>query len=306
MTADYQIQYLPHNKIDKNKWDYCIQAATRSLVYNASWYLDAMAVHWDALVLNDYEAVIPLVWKRKFGIYYLYQPFFTAQLGITGNANSPAATDAFLKSLPSHFKFVDIDLDERNDTTQFFTACSKRVNMLLDITQNYAGIYKGYHRLAKRMIRKAHEKKLHIEVNAGIPESIAFYQQQYNARLKIKPAEYSKLTNMFQMASHKGHVISLAAKIDDRLLAIYILLKDQHYVYSVIGGSSTEGKETGAFYMLTDHAIKTVSGTDRLFRFEGSDLPGIAHFNQQFGAKPFYYNHLKLNRLPFLLRVFKK
>jgi hypothetical protein len=65
-------------------------------------------------------------------------------------------------------------------------------------------------------------------------------------------------------------------------------------------------QEKDAFYLLTDYAIKTLSGTGRMFRFEGSDHPGIAKFNQQFGAKFFYYNHLKLNRLPLLLKPFKK
>jgi len=41
-----------------------------------------MADQWDALVLNDYEAVMPLTWNKKYGIHYLFQPFFCASLGV--------------------------------------------------------------------------------------------------------------------------------------------------------------------------------------------------------------------------------
>jgi hypothetical protein len=299
------IQYTRHNEIDKSKWDACISSSPESLIYNSSWYLDIMAAQWDALILKDYEAVMPLVWRKKFGITYLYQPFITAQLGICGPSVVPSLTDAFINAIPAHFKFIDIDLHENNSSIEHVRCCRKRINMLLDISEDYADINKGYHRLANRMIRRSSEEQLHVEPNANIHENIEFYKKHYNARVKIKLSDYENAEKMLEIASGKEQVLSLAAKQGERLLGMYILLKDQNYTYSLIGGSSQEGKEKGAFYLLTDHAIKTLSGTGRVFRFEGSDSHGIANFNHQFGAKPFYYNHLQLNRLPFLLRPFK-
>jgi hypothetical protein len=305
MSIPSQIRYLKQPQIDKAKWDACIGSATHHLIYSYSWYLDAMTHHWDALVLNDYEAVMPLTWNKKYGFHYLYQPFFTAQLGITSNATEPL-TDAFIKAIPTHFRFIEIALDENNSTIQFDPACRKRINMLLNLNNNYEAVHNGYHRLATRMIKRAGNEQLIIEPNADIKKSISFYEQQYNQQLKIKASEYEKLIAMFKKASLKNNIISLAAKQNGELLGMYILLQDENYVYSVIGGSSARGKENGAFYLLTDYAIQQACGTERQFRFEGSDLPGIAHFNQQFGAKPLYYNHLKINRLPFLLKVFRK
>ena len=70
------VHYITYQQIDKSKWDNCIDTAANGLVYGYSFYLDAMAKHWDALVLDDYEAVMPLTWNKKYGITYLYQPFF--------------------------------------------------------------------------------------------------------------------------------------------------------------------------------------------------------------------------------------
>ena len=76
------IRYLERHEIDTIKWDQCIRHAANGLIYSYSVYLDTMAKQWSALVLNDYEAVMPLTWNRKFGFNYLYQPAFTSQLGI--------------------------------------------------------------------------------------------------------------------------------------------------------------------------------------------------------------------------------
>jgi len=71
-----KLSYLPYKQIDKVKWDACIRHSMNRLIYAESVYLDHMAVNWDAIVLNDYEAVMPLPWKKKLGIRYLYQPSF--------------------------------------------------------------------------------------------------------------------------------------------------------------------------------------------------------------------------------------
>nr|MBU9937149.1 hypothetical protein [Ferruginibacter sp.] len=99
------IRYLTYRQIDKPKWDACIDGAYNGLIYAYSFYLDSMAKHWDALVLNDYEAVMPLTWNKKYGIHYLYQPPFTACLGVFGKQLNAATVSDFLKSIPPKFRY---------------------------------------------------------------------------------------------------------------------------------------------------------------------------------------------------------
>ncbi|MGZ8544622.1 MAG: hypothetical protein ACXWV0_04965, partial [Flavisolibacter sp.] len=96
MNQEFTIQYLEQSAINRTLWDQCIDKAGNGLVYAYSWYLDRMADHWDALVLNDYEMVMPLPCRRKYGFYYLYQPFLTAQLGLFGNDVTEEALEKFL------------------------------------------------------------------------------------------------------------------------------------------------------------------------------------------------------------------
>jgi hypothetical protein len=101
------IYYKKREEIDIAKWDQCIEKSSNGLIYAYSFYLDHTADNWDALILNDYEAVMPLPWRKKFQFYYLYQPTFTAQLGIFGNNISAQLIENFLEAIPSKFNCKD-------------------------------------------------------------------------------------------------------------------------------------------------------------------------------------------------------
>src|SRR5436190_22577275 len=100
MNGPGNIQYLVNTGIEKTKWDRCMDNAVNGLVYGYSFYLDAMADNWDALVMGDYEAVMPLTWKKKYGIHYLCQPFLTPQLGIFSSTINAVMLENFLRSIP--------------------------------------------------------------------------------------------------------------------------------------------------------------------------------------------------------------
>lgn len=76
------IRYLKHNEIDKIKWDHTIKNSFNHLPYAYSWYLDCVCPNWHALVTENYEFVFPITLRRKAGVKYLYQPYFTQQLGL--------------------------------------------------------------------------------------------------------------------------------------------------------------------------------------------------------------------------------
>ena len=74
----------------------------------------AMVKHWDALVMNDYEAVMPLPHRKKLSIHYLYQPFLTPVLGVFGKNISEQLVCNFLEAIPEFFKLWDISLNQSN------------------------------------------------------------------------------------------------------------------------------------------------------------------------------------------------
>ena len=304
-----KISYLSHAGIDKLKWDRCIETAANGLIYASSFYLDAMSDNWDALILNDYEVVMPLVWKKKYGFNYLYQPFFIGSLGIFGNV-SDKTVNQLLNAIPNQFKYADIDFKENIINPEKITLknaqLKKRNNFLLDLNKKYPEIYKDYKRLATRMIKKAAENKVEIIKNCEHFEVIEFYEKNYkNEHKNIKSRDYKRLLAATNIAFEKGKAATWLAKKNGETIASYMILKDEKFIYSLIGGSNQQGKKYGAFYLLTDAAIKDHAATKRIFRFEGSDKKGIAFFNNQFHPAPVHYYHLKLNRLPWPVKLLK-
>jgi hypothetical protein len=312
MAAGNHIRYLKRQDLDLDAWDECIRSSPVGLLYARSFFLDAMTDgQWDALILEDYEAVMPLTWNKKYGFTYLYQPHFVPVLGVFAGHIPPPSLVDFLSAIPSHFRFWDFDCNETN-TLPAFTSLPinnvRRKNYFLPLDRSGQQLRQDYKRLARRMLQKV--AGLDIDIIRGVEpeEVIEHFQEEYRHRLMHTPEEeYRRITAAARLASAKGHLATYLARTPDgEVLAFYLVLRDDRFVYSVLGGSTEKGKENGAFYLLTDAVIQDHCNTDRIFRFEGSDLPGIAFFNAQFGSYPVQYSHLVLNKLPFPLNLLKK
>src|SRR6185369_10170077 len=155
MTIGNQIKYLQHTEIDKAKWDACITNAPNGLIYGYSFYLDCMATHWDALVLEDYEAVMPLTWNKKYGFYYMYQPAFTASLGVFGKNLAREIVADFISMFPTKFKLIEISLNTGNIIGDSKPFSLLRSNYILHLNNSYEELYKTYRDNHKRNIKKA-------------------------------------------------------------------------------------------------------------------------------------------------------
>jgi len=303
------IRYLERNEIDTVKWNDCIRKAPNGLIYARSFYLDAMAENWSALVSGDYQYVMPLTWNKKAGFKYLYQPYFTKSLGVFGSSSQSIEISSFLNAIPGMYRYWDIDLNENNFVSMDIPKLRQRTrrNYLLSLTNNYEQISKKYKRLANRMTRKAMEGQVQVVRDESPALIIRLYRRDYaNRHKKISGSVYEKLSNCSANAFENNLAETYLAKSPSgETLAYYMILKDEHFIYSLLGGSTREGKQRGAFYLLTDAIIRDHAGTNKIFRFEGSDIPGISFFDNLFGPERISYQHLVMNKLPFLIRYFK-
>ena len=304
------IRYIPQKDIDKQKWDNCINNAFNGLIYARSFYLDSIAVNWDALVLNDYEVVMPLTWNKRYGILYLYQPYFTASLGIFGNDLNASITQQFLEASPKKFFYWDIDLNESNllvkDSLYKKIQAKERVNIFLPLKESYEKLSSGYSRLATRKLKTAAEN-LNIRPETNPKTIVQHYINNYQkSKGAVPQSGYNYLLNLLTKLPKENFRAYTAVLPDNEIAAFYLVFTDERFVYSIIGGSTAKGKEIGAFYFVTDAAIREFAGSNKIFRFEGSDVPGIAFFDLQFGSYKVEYWHLKMNNLPWPMNLLKK
>jgi hypothetical protein len=81
------IQLLPALLINSKKWDACVDKNENGLIYSQTRFLNAMADNWHGLIIGDYATVLPIPWRKKWGIRYAYVPAFMQQQGFTGELN---------------------------------------------------------------------------------------------------------------------------------------------------------------------------------------------------------------------------
>ena len=60
-----KITYFKNKDIDFSKWDKCISSSHNGNVFGYSWFLDAVCDDWDAFIIGNYDAVIPLPIRKK-------------------------------------------------------------------------------------------------------------------------------------------------------------------------------------------------------------------------------------------------
>ena len=299
------INYVQHTEIDFTRWDDRVRHSLSPLIYGHSWYLDRMAANqWDALVLGDYKAVMPLTWRSKFGIAYLYQPAFTQQTGIfSAEPVTSDIVDAFLRQLDRHFRFAEICLNYSNA----HPALSPRVNFTLPLSPPYQQLAEQYKKDLVRNLKAAARTKLIYEKDYPLETALGDFRQQYAGRLPaITKEDYVHFRQLCLYLRQQGQLL-IRAVLDEQRQALgsAIFLRDIHRFYLIHSTTLPAGRTTEANHFLLDQFIREFAGTPMTLDFEGSDHPGIAHFYANFGSTDQPYYFCRRNRLPWPIRWLK-
>jgi len=306
MAHSFNIQYLSHQQIDKTKWDRCIRDADNGLIYGYSFYLDHMADHWDGLVLNDYEAVMPLTWNKKYGIYYLYQPFLCAQLGVFGKNINIETSKAFLKNVPSRFKYWDIYLNHQNFLHLKDFNISLRKNFVLKLSPSYDELYKNYRENIQRNIKKALQLGCVTQTNFPVEQVIELSRQQTKSHSN-QEQDFEQFKKLYYLLHEKKRAITYGIlSTAGELLSSCVFFFSNNRAYYILVGNHPNGRTAGASHALIDAFIKDHAGRNLLLDFEGSDIRNLAFFYSSFGATDQKYVAIRVNHLPWYIKWIKK
>ncbi|HVT87173.1 MAG TPA: GNAT family N-acetyltransferase [Chitinophagaceae bacterium] len=306
MNDPFNIRYLLHSEIDKSKWDSCIEHAKNGLVYAFSFYLETMSKNWDALVLNEYEAVMPLTWNKKYGIYYLYQPFLAAQSGIFGNNITAALLEQFLKAIPQKFQYWDICLNQENVFPIKHFPLFQRSNFVLALNKTYAELYNGYNENIRRNVKKSEQAGCVVQKNFQVEKVIELASEQMKQFAHNSEDGLERFHQLYPLLHQKGIATTYGVFLKQQLMASCVILYSHHRIYYVLVGNHPDGKTIGASHAVIDAIIKDHAGKNLLLDFEGSDIPSLAFFYSSFGSVEEKYAAIRLNRLPFYLKWMKR
>ena len=300
------ITYILQKDIDKTKWDACISSASNGLVYAYSWYLDAMSNNWDALILNDYETVMPLTWNKKYGIYYLHQPHLCASLGIFSKKGiNKEMIVSFLNAIPDKFKYWDFYLNHQNLFRISEYPLAERMNFVLPLHNSYESISDNYRSNLKRNIKKAKASNLIVKQNISISEISLLASETMQSISNMNNAHFENFKLVFAKAKNLNCAETLGIYLKDDLLASAVFLFSHNRWYYILVGNHPNGKTLGASHYLIDRFIHLHAGEKSLLDFEGSDIRNLAFFYSSYGASEEKYPAIRLNKLPGILKWMK-
>ena len=301
--------HLRYNEIDKQKWDDCVARSYNTLVYAHSWYLDVVSPQWEALVDGDYQAVMPLTWRKRFGIGYLCQPYFVQKLGVFSPEEvTKPQLEAFVEKAKSLFSFAEINLNADNVLDDM----PQHRNYELSLDADYEQIVSHYHDNTRRNLSRAQKSNLVVQDLVDIDKVIALFD--VDRRQKIQSFEtksYDILRVLAVKALDRGDgFIRGICDGDGMLLAAAFFVSDGHKLTFLFSGNSAEGKQVQAMTFLIDSVVREYSGSGCILDFEGSDDEGLARFYAGFGSREIGYGSLRYNNMSWftnlILSIWKK
>lgn len=306
------IRYISHLDIDKEKWNSCIEASSNGIVFAYSWFLDATSEKWDAIVMNDYEAVFPITKKSKLGISYFFNPIFALQLGIfSKKVLNNELIQQFFDQIPKKLKLIDISLNFGNSVNKSIIKKEfevfDRKSQFIDLKESYEAISKSYSTNLKRNLSKAKKNKLKIVRSENVENVIEIFKENRGKTLnEMKSEQYNSLRMLInELVKRKKAVIYECWENNVMIASACFSITNNRIIY-IKGGSTQRGRELSAMHIIMDKMIYSNSNSNLIFDFGGSSIEQVARFNYGFGSKDYNYQRLYRNSLPFFVKMLKK
>ena len=303
------VRFVKYADIDKSKWDECIDMAFNGNIYGYSWYLDIVCPYWHALVDDDYKAVFPLPSGRKYLINYVYQPFFSQQLGIfSRNHLTAEVVKDFIDFIPPWYKFIDINLNTLNKANDLNCTVIQLRNHELDLIFPYSVLAKNYSENTKRNLKRAGQANISVSYLTSPEDVVRLFRRNRGESLThLGDNEYKTLLQLIYTCIHKGiAVISGAYSEQHDLCAGAVFLKSHQKAVFLFSAVSEEGRTNGSMTMIINQFIKQHASSQLTLDFEGSNDANLARFYKSFGAKALTYPRITITRLPEVVNMVLK
>lgn len=303
------IRYVQATDLDTDQWDKTLKEDPRALIYATSWYLDTLGEDWDALVLGDYEAMLPIVHRKKFRQSYIFRPTGVQQLGLHGkDSDSPELLRDFLNAIPSEYRFIDLFTNAHNsiDLLPKGWKSKPQTNLLLDLEGSYEHIYGKFSSNTRRNIRKSAKNGFRIFEYDSPEVLITLFRNNQGTRYKVTSEFYQRILHLMHVLIHKrrGAVWTIHDERNSPIAGIFVMeYKDRATL--LFTATDELGRESHALTFLINEYLVFRSGHLEVFDFEGSNVSGIQRYYAGFGAREDNYEHLSLNRLPWPIRWLK-
>ena len=282
------ITYVPYQQIDRAKYDNCVRQSSDARIYALSWYLDCVTDCWDIFMEGDYQTVMPLPKKSKYGIQYVYTPSWVQQLGLFSLTDiSKTIQEDFLKRLSNKFLWIDYHFNSGQQmSTESFQV---KKNYVLDLEAGIDQIQFNFNTNRKRISKKKLD-----DLTIDKKGSLSIFLENYRHQEKSYPVSddaIDRLARLYQMNPKHVHVWNVFN--GGEFMAGLIWLKDNNRITYLVPIAHQRAKKMNVPTHLINELIGDYQGQKLLLDFEGSMLQGVEKFYQSFGADTEFYYYFK-------------
>lgn len=283
------IKKIKHNNIDFTKYDGCITAAFNHRVYAESWYLNLMTNNsWDCLVLNDYEAVMPLPFKKKMGIKYIVMPNFCQQLGVFYAKEITTEQFTLFEKKLHRYLVRSYHFNEEN-TTVFQPKGELRNNYVLPLENDIENSFELFHKNRKYDLKKLDNFKYQIVQKSNIVAIKVMVDEHYLNI--INKQQFELIEKLILESENTPQIIQSNLVMEGKMLAVNIFLKSSGRVINLCSFRDKKFKQFNTTAALLFDMMQQSPNT--IFDFEGSMIKGVAAFFESFGATKDFYTVYK-------------
>ncbi len=304
---------LPHNKINFKHWDKVITNSYNCRIYALSSYLNIITKgKWNALILGNYDYIMPLPIKRKLFLKVALQPKFAQQLGIfSPHKITSGIIEGFVNAIPKSIKYLELNFNIHNDLS--ILECNKHkqiktnTNYELDLIQPYNELYSQFSENTKRNIKKSQKNNIKV-INIDANTFYNFFKSHFTKQVKKSLTKQDfdtlkKLTHFTNISIDFNSIFKAAVSQDNKILAVAYFLSKNNRIYYLDGISSLQGREQSAMFAIFNNMIESYSGKPAIFDFEGSNISNIARFYKGFGATSTKYYTLIINNIGYIANM---
>lgn len=276
------IKRIKRSALDLEKYTACLQRATNYRVYAEYWYLDILCGEmWDCYVLNDYEAIMPLPYIRKFGIKFIAQPVYCQQLGVFHSENfTQDLFDLFEKKLHRnlvkgyYFNEENLIFQQKNKQT--------KINQILNLTIDYSLFYRQLRKNRKQELAKGLPTEFQIVSSSQDLHFIDLLEEEYH---EIKSQLYlHQLKPLAAILQQKKLTQTVSIVKDNEVVASSFYIKSGNRIIQLCNAKKS-GYSINFNTYIVDFIIKSNLNKNLILDFEGSTLKGVHEFNQSFRAE---------------------
>lgn len=284
------IRYLHHSEIDSEKWNQTVRNSLFSTIFVKYEVLNLLTGSdtWDALVQDNYEAVMPLPFRQKGVLKYVYTPFFMPQMGIFSVRKLlPDEVEGFLSEDSKHFVLADLLLNEKNTPDK---RLETEISYTLSLQLPYNELYANFSQNTKRNLKAGEKHQCSVTVqDESVADIIALFRNNkgHEEAVHFQDYDYENLQRVSDYLLDKGLLEVYGVRThDNRLAAGALFVKDGSRRWFWFSGRDNALSDGKPMFTLLNAYIRDHAETSLVLDFNGSSNPNIARLYQSFGGVP--------------------